>query len=515
MMKTIRFTIFSIIFGLLVLVIACKKETNPAAAPQTGSKISVTGQDAGTGLKTAIIGQTTVWIATSDQVGIYSSQAHTATSGGGSAIVNSQFSALSSGASSAFSGTMYWGAANTSHTFYAYYPYTAGSAASTVVPVSLATAQTQSAANNSDHIGALDFLVATPVTVTSPGTTDPVGSAVNLSYNHLFTVLEFQIKRSSGSGKITKVKLTAPTTNLSLTSGTVNITTATPDAGVSYTISSPLGTKEITLTITGGVTPTADYATTPKIYMMILPGDFSAESMTIGLEYESSGVFINTTKTGKAFERGTKYVVQLEPTYVTDAQGKVYNTVTSTTGKIWLDRNLGATQVAISSTDAAAYGDLFQWGRGTDGHQIRTSGTTSTLSTTDIPGDVGFILAPDSPYDWRSPRNDALWQGESGVNNPCPSGFRLPTNVELEAELLTWTSNNAAGAFASLLKLTVAGHRDNIIVSLGGVGSYGSYWSSTVKNTYYSDYLYFDSGNARIYNGRRAYGLAVRCIKNY
>ena len=29
-----------------------------------------------------------------------------------------------------------------------------------------------------------------------------------------------------------------------------------------------------------------------------------------------------------------------------------------TTGEIWMDRNLGASQVATSSTDAAAYGDL-------------------------------------------------------------------------------------------------------------------------------------------------------------
>jgi hypothetical protein len=54
-----------------------------------------------------------------------------------------------------------------------------------------------------------------------------------------------------------------------------------------------------------------------------------------------------------------------------------------TTGKTWMDRNLGATQVATSSTDAAAYGDLYQWGRGNDGHQCRTSSTTTELSATD------------------------------------------------------------------------------------------------------------------------------------
>jgi hypothetical protein len=49
------------------------------------------------------------------------------------------------------------------------------------------------------------------------------------------------------------------------------------------------------------------------------------------------------------------------------------------TGKVWLDRNLGARQVCTSSTDAACYGDLYQWGRAKDGHESRTSGTTETL----------------------------------------------------------------------------------------------------------------------------------------
>ncbi len=51
--------------------------------------------------------------------------------------------------------------------------------------------------------------------------------------------------------------------------------------------------------------------------------------------------------------------------------------VLSPTGKVWMDKNLGATQVATSSTDAASYGSLYQWGRNTDGHESRTSATTA------------------------------------------------------------------------------------------------------------------------------------------
>ena len=153
------------------------------------------------------------------------------------------------------------------------------------------------------------------------------------------------------------------------------------------------------------------------------------------------------------------------------------------TGEIWMDRNLGATQVATSSTDAAAYGDLYQWGRAADGHQIRTSGTTSTLASSDSPGHGNFITVSSSPYDWRNPQNDNLWQGVSGTNNPCPSGYRLPTQAEWNTERTSWSSNNAAGAFASPLKLPVAGSRSGSNGTLSKVGSFGYYWSSTVDGT--------------------------------
>jgi hypothetical protein len=51
---------------------------------------------------------------------------------------------------------------------------------------------------------------------------------------------------------------------------------------------------------------------------------------------------------------------------------------------VWLDRNLGATQVATSFDDSAAYGDLYQWGRAKDGHEDRTRNSTSATLTSGI-----------------------------------------------------------------------------------------------------------------------------------
>jgi uncharacterized protein (TIGR02145 family) len=184
-----------------------------------------------------------------------------------------------------------------------------------------------------------------------------------------------------------------------------------------------------------------------------------------------------------------------------------------TTGKTWMDRNLGASQAATSSTDAAAYGDLYQWGRRSDGHQCRNSATTTTLSSTDTPAHGDFILAPSAPNDWRSPQNFNLWQGVNGVNSPCPSGYRLPTETELNTERTSWSSSDAAGAFASPLKLPLAGGRSRIDGSLFNVGTGGLYWSSTVSGTL-SGLLSFNSSAAVMYAGNRAGGGSVRCLKD-
>jgi hypothetical protein len=43
-----------------------------------------------------------------------------------------------------------------------------------------------------------------------------------------------------------------------------------------------------------------------------------------------------------------------------------------------------------------------QWGRPADGHQIRTSATTTTLAVNTTPGHANFITitGPQDSYDW-------------------------------------------------------------------------------------------------------------------
>jgi hypothetical protein len=92
------------------------------------------------------------------------------------------------------------------------------------------------------------------------------------------------------------------------------------------------------------------------------------------------------------------------------SSSRIVPVVNPITNKIWMDRNLGASQVATNATDTNAFGDFYQWGRFGDGHQCRNSSMISSASSSDMPGHSHFIT---NVGDWRSPSNDNLWQGLS------------------------------------------------------------------------------------------------------
>jgi hypothetical protein len=231
---------------------------------------------------------------------------------------------------------------------------------------------------------------------------------------------------------------------------------------------------------------------------------------------------LNTTP-GCSFDRTT--IAPSVPNLCNPANPTAIVNVTSATGKVWMDRNLGANRAAISSNDPESYGSLFQWGRGADGHQcvnrysgdgVTTSGTTTTLSSVDVPGNANFIIngSSTSNYDWRLPTNSNLWGGISAKNNPCPNGYRLPLREELEEELNNWNSKNPAGAFASVLKLPMAGRRENNTGNIANEGAVGAYWSGERNYGNSSHILGFSIYYTAVGTGFRAVGQSVRCIKN-
>jgi hypothetical protein len=140
------------------------------------------------------------------------------------------------------------------------------------------------------------------------------------------------------------------------------------------------------------------------------------------------------------------------------------------------------------------------------------------LSSVYQPNHGDFILVPitNFPRNWLISQSIDLWDRLSGVNNPCPLGYRIPTETELNVERSWWAyngGNNKNGAFSSPLKLSAGGVRSFLDGSFADVDNYGFYWSSTLSANG-SRYLHFGNTNSYIAENNRSSGLSVRCIKN-
>lgn len=219
-------------------------------------------------------------------------------------------------------------------------------------------------------------------------------------------------------------------------------------------------------------------------------------------------------------------------------------TVTETsTNKVWSKANLGALQVATSMSDANSYGWYYQWGKPTDGHQFKNSPVTGNKSTSDIPT-AGQFYANGDNY-WQQTTvpfnnnvfngNSNLWNGVNGINNPCPSGWRLPTVAEWTSFVNgNITSQGDDESYNSVLKLPRQGVRSKngtyYTYESRQLDMTSSYWSGDASKPGWSwmhmnggpGYRTSDDGLIGVvgtpppygYGRFTANGEAVRCVQN-
>ena len=156
--------------------------------------------------------------------------------------------------------------------------------------------------------------------------------------------------------------------------------------------------------------------------------------------------------------------------------------------------------------------------------------TTNTSNFADGPTGPEADEANDGEIDgWDSSNApDGAWSDAyKTANDPCPSGYRVPTKEQWDGMLEnntqyrvgTWSDDysnyNSAIFFGDDLMLPTAGLRSYNSGSLISRGDYGYYWASTEHSSrsdsawgllFYSDVA--SAGNT----GRRKCGFSVRCI---
>ena len=248
--------------------------------------------------------------------------------------------------------------------------------------------------------------------------------------------------------------------------------------------------------------------------------DGTVSATTTGsVNTSTTGVYdINYTATDAAGNTATATRTVTVTASITH-NGISYGAVVSPyTGKVWLDRNLGASQVCTSFDDANCYGDYYQWGRNADGHEDSMSNITTTIALNVNNVGHGYFIGT---FDWASVDitgtiRSANWSAING-NSVCPIDFRVPTRAELKSELYDVGSAQIANrndAFNSFLKLPSAGDRAYFLGAMANIGTAGFVWSVS-SATGISDPISFSefSASATI-QGFRGHGLSVRCIKN-
>lgn len=404
----------------------------------------------------------------------------------------------------------------------AYYPFSAANymIEQTVLPVSF-TGQTQNGNGSTAHLSKYDYLACAATTPDDNG-------GVNLSMKHLGAFLRIQLTMPKAA-TFSSVVLESDGAKF-VTEGTFNLAASTPAINPTATSS----TYTINLT---NVSTTADNQVV-TVYAIVAPADLSTSNIKVTVNDTSMKTYVQTVA-GKNFMARSAYSISVD-NFPDELEHNGHAYVDLGLSVKWATMNVGATA-------PEGNGDYFAWGDTepyyTAGHSQdtpcsnwKTSKTgynwtsykwcsngswTGITKYTYEDGQLSCIWYDNDSFVGDNKKTLELADDAAHVN--WGGNWRMPTMAEL-GELCTnctWTWENHNDVYgykvsskinSNSIFLPAAGYRNNS--SLSGVGSSGSYWSSSLMGpgSYSACELGISPVFANTFESDRLNGNQVRAV---
>ena len=333
------------------------------------------------------------------------------------------------------------------------------------------------------------------------------------------------------TGTLTPTVAPANATNQNVTWASSNPAVATVDAnGVVTAVSE--GTVTITATtVDGGHTATAEITVTDPTVSVI---DVALNPTTLELMAGNTGTLTATITPANATNQNVTWTSSNSAVATVDANG-VVTAVSSGTATITVttvDGSRTATAVVTVSLppnqiDAGVVIAGIRWATrnvdapGTFAQNPQSSGMFFQWNRNVGWSSTNPMVNSDGGRSWNSSTpSGTTWETQ---NNPCPAGWRVPTETELQSLnragsiwVTNWNNTGVNGRLfgtaPNQIFLPAAGWRHNSNGALHGAGADASYRSSTPSGSNNARTLYIYSGRTIMSDSNRAAGFKVRCV---